>query len=68
MGTGEPEARWSRRLQAQAGVRQADEKDKALEGIGFLPPPAALSLFCCFPEGPNYHPLAEPGAGEILRR
>lgn len=40
---------------------------RALERIGFLPPPAALSRFCCFPEGPITI-SAEPGPWEILRR
>lgn len=51
-----------------AGGNGADENVRALEGIGFLPPPAALSCLCCFPEGPNYHPLVEPGPPEIPGR
>lgn len=50
------------------GGKGADENVRVLEGIGFLPPPAALSHFCCFPEGPNYHPLVEPGPPEIVGR
>lgn len=58
-----------RKLQPRlAGRKGADENVRALEGIGFLPPPAALSRLCCFPEGPNYHPLVEPGPPEILGR
>lgn len=51
-----------------AGGKGAEENVRALEGIGFLPPPAALSCLCCFPEGPNYNPLVEPGLPEILQR
>lgn len=51
-----------------AGGKGADENVRALEGIGFLPPPAALSCLCCFPEGPNYNPLVESGLPEILQR
>lgn len=40
-----------------AGRRGAAENVRALEGIGFLPPPAARSRLCSFPEGPNYHCL-----------
>lgn len=58
-----------RKLQAWlAGGKGADENVRALEGIEFLLPPAALNCLCCFPEGPNYHPLVEPGPPEILGR
>lgn len=58
-----------RKLQAWlAGGKRADENVRALEGIGFLPPPAALSCLCCFPEGPNYHPLVDQELAEILGR
>lgn len=70
MGTGEGrEPGGPRKLQARlAGRKGTDENVRALEGIGFLPPPAALSCLCCFPEGPNYHPLLELGPAEIPRR
>lgn len=51
-----------------AGRKGAKENVRALEGIEFLLPPAALSHFCCFPEGPNYHPLVEPELPEIPGR
>lgn len=70
MGTEEGgEARWSQEAAGLlAGRKGADENVRALEGIGFLPPPAALSCLCCFPERPNYNPLVEPGLPEIPQR
>lgn len=62
MGTGRAERPGGpRKLQAQALPSDC----QGFGGIGFLPPPAALSRFCCFPEGPNYHLFAEPGPWEI---
>lgn len=70
MGTGKAgKPGGPRKLEARlAGRKGTEENVRALEGIGFLLPPAALSCLCCFPEGPNYHPLVEPALPEIPGR